>query len=100
MANTKLMNMCMIMDKDHQRVIVQDKINGNWTGITFPGGKVEKGEGIIESTIREVKEETGLEVTDLQFSCKRQVLLDKLGVRTKTWTYKSGGSPCIPTRNE
>ncbi len=22
------------------------------------------------------------------------------GVRTKTWTYKSGGSPCIPTRNE
>jgi len=33
-------------------------------------------------------------------ACKRQVLLDKLGVRTKTWTYKSGGSPCIPTRNE
>jgi len=25
---------------------------------------------------------------------------EKLGVRTKTWTYKSGGSPCIPTRNE
>jgi hypothetical protein len=25
---------------------------------------------------------------------------DRLGVRTKTWTYKSGGSPCIPTRNE
>jgi phenylacetate-CoA ligase len=23
-----------------------------------------------------------------------------MGVRTKTWTYKSGGSPCIPTRNE
>jgi len=26
--------------------------------------------------------------------------LDNMGVRTKTWTYKSGGSPCIPTRNE
>ena len=25
---------------------------------------------------------------------------DNTGVRTKTWTYKSGGSPCIPTRNE
>lgn len=25
---------------------------------------------------------------------------DVRGVRTKTWTYKSGGSPCIPTRNE
>src|SRR5690606_27656843 len=23
-----------------------------------------------------------------------------LGVRTFFWTYKSGGSPCIPTRNE
>ncbi|MGI6149685.1 MAG: hypothetical protein ACOYEU_10070 [Limnochordia bacterium] len=27
-------------------------------------------------------------------------VIDDVGVRTKTWTYKSGGSPCIPTRNE
>ncbi len=29
-----------------------------------------------------------------------QFKMDIKGVRTKTWTYKSGGSPCIPTRNE
>ena len=56
MPNTKLMNMCMIMDKNHQRVIVQDKINGNWTGITFPGGKVEKGEGVVKNSLsREIR---------------------------------------------
>ncbi|MBU5312196.1 NUDIX domain-containing protein [Tissierella carlieri] len=37
-------------------------------GITFPDGKVENGESIFESTIREVKEETGLDVKDLRFS--------------------------------
>lgn len=35
-------------------------------GITFPGGHVEKGESIIDSAIREVKEETGLTVKDLK----------------------------------
>ncbi|TCK98034.1 8-oxo-dGTP diphosphatase [Natranaerovirga hydrolytica] len=68
MTNTKLMNMCMIVDEQNDRVIVQDKVNSDWGGITFPGGKVENGESIIESTIREVKEETGLEVANLKFS--------------------------------
>ena len=36
----------------------------------------------------------------LERMCDRQDKSDPLGVRTKTWTYKSGGSPCIPTRNE
>ncbi|MCQ4923655.1 NUDIX domain-containing protein [Tissierella carlieri] len=36
--------------------------------MTFPDGKVENGESIFESTIREVKEETGLDVKDLRFS--------------------------------
>lgn len=68
MINTKLMNMCMIVDKQNHMVVVQDKVNNDQVGITFPGGKVENGESIVESTIREVKEETGLEVRDLKFS--------------------------------
>ena len=68
MINTKLMNMCMIVDKQNNRVVVQDKVNSDWSGITFPGGKVENGESIVESTIREVKEETGLEVKHLKSS--------------------------------
>ncbi|SCZ11753.1 8-oxo-dGTP diphosphatase [Alkaliphilus peptidifermentans] len=69
MTKVKLMNMCMIIDEGGNQVVVQDKINrSNWKGITFPGGHVENGESIIESTIREVKEETGLDVKDLKFS--------------------------------
>lgn len=66
LPNIKLMNMCMIVDEVNNRVIVQDRIKKDWEGITFPGGKIENGESVIESTIREVKEETGLDVSDLK----------------------------------
>lgn len=36
-----LMNMCMIED-DKGHVLVQNKVNDSYTGITFPGGHVEK----------------------------------------------------------
>lgn len=37
---------------------------GSWT---FPGGKQEYDETMIEGAIREVKEETNLDISDLQF---------------------------------
>ena len=52
-------NMCMISD-DHGNILVQDRRNPNWPGITFPGGHVEHGESFCGSVIREVQEETGL----------------------------------------
>ena len=51
--------MCMIYD-NNGNVVVQDKINQSWGGITFPGGHIEKQESFVDSVIREVKEETGL----------------------------------------
>lgn len=54
-------NMCMISDgKGH--VLVQDRRNPDWPGVTFPGGHVEKGESFTQSVIREVREETGLTI--------------------------------------
>ena len=53
-----LTNMCMVCDGD--RILVQDKINSSYTGVTFPGGHVEKGETLTEAIIREVQEESGL----------------------------------------
>lgn len=63
---TSLFNMCMIQDPKTQRVVVLNKVNSDWQGVTFPGGKIENGESFIASTIREVFEETGLEVRNLK----------------------------------
>lgn len=57
----ELTNMCIIYGDDGN-VIVQEKVNKRWGGITFPGGHVEKRESFVDSVIREVKEETGLDI--------------------------------------
>lgn len=54
-------NMCMISD-GKGNVLVQDRRNPDWPGITFPGGHVEKGESFTDAVIREVFEETGLTI--------------------------------------
>jgi len=56
-----LTNMCMIYDGD--RVLVQDKKDDSWGGITFPGGHVENGESFTDAVIREIYEETGLTIS-------------------------------------
>ena len=57
-------NMCMICDGD--KVLVQNKVNCDGAGITFPGGHVEKGESFTDAVIREVLEETGLKISSPQ----------------------------------
>lgn len=71
-----LTNMFMIYDGE--RILVQDRQNPDWPGITFPGGHVEEGESFVSSVIREVKEETGLDIQNVRLC----------GV--KQWTHKRG----------
>ena len=54
-------NMCMISD-GKGNILVQDRKNPDWPGLTFPGGHVEPGESFVESVIREIYEETGLTI--------------------------------------
>ena len=65
---TELCNMCMVTDAAG-RVLVQERLpkpSNPWSGLTFPGGHVEPGETVVASVIREVQEETGLTVSNLQ----------------------------------
>ena len=61
MENAIFTNMCMVYD-GAGNIRVQNRRNPNWPGITFPGGHVEHGESFSGSVIREVKEETGLDI--------------------------------------
>ena len=56
--------MCMVYNDDGS-FLVQNRTKNDWPGINFPGGHVEDNETIIESCIREIKEETGLDIWDL-----------------------------------
>lgn len=58
----ELTNMCLVYNKD--KILVIDRNKQDWPGLTFPGGHIEKGEDIITSVIREVKEETGLSISN------------------------------------
>lgn len=62
MPKIEMTNMCMIYKKN--KVLVQERVK-SWKGVSFPGGHVEDGESIVESTIREIKEETGLIISNL-----------------------------------
>ncbi len=55
-----LTNMCMV--QDGSKVLVEDKRSRWGNGIIFPGGHVEEHEPIVDSVIREMREETGLTI--------------------------------------
>ena len=80
-------NMCMITD-GNGNVLVQDRRNPDWPGITFPGGHVEQGESFTQSVIREVQEETGLTVKN-PVLCGTKQFQTRSGARYVVFFYKA-----------
>lgn len=47
------------------QILVLNRKKSDWPGLTFPGGHIEENEDHYSAIIREVKEETGLDIKDL-----------------------------------
>ena len=80
-------NLCMVYD-DAGNILVQERIDPNWSGICFPGGHVEPGESFVESVIREVWEETGLTIKNPILCGTKQFQTGK-GERYVVFFYKT-----------
>lgn len=90
-----LTNMCLIEDgKGNVVMQVRDPKRYSWSGYALPGGHIEAHEGLVESVIREVKEETGLTIKNPQlvgmkpkkinvisFSCTELLILKGMFIR-------------------
>ena len=67
MPKFEITNMVMVQNPENGLVVAQERVK-YWCGVVFPGGHPEENESIYDSAIREIKEETGLEIRNLK-SC-------------------------------
>ena len=82
-----LTNMCMIYD-GQGNILVQDRLDPDWPGVTFPGGHVEPGESFTRAVIREVWEETGLSI-EAPVLCGLKQFPEDDGTRYIVMLYKT-----------
>lgn len=85
--NVILTNMCLI--SDGTKVLVQNRRDVSWQGLAYPGGKVEKGESLHDSVCREVYEETGLTVSEIELCGIKQFTAEDSSYRYLVFLYKA-----------
>lgn len=68
--NVELTVLCLITDGS--RMLLQNRTKKGWQGYTLPGGHVEPGESFVDAVIREIKEETGLNIKNPRLAGVKQ----------------------------
>lgn len=84
-VNYKFWTVCMVQDGDS--VLLLDRQHDDFKGYIPPGGKVDFPESFVEAAIREVKEETGLDVSNLQFKILYEYINPKKNDRYIIFNY-------------
>ncbi len=75
-----------VTNENDEVLLVKTRRDGHWV---FPGGQIEVGENLIDGVIREVKEESGMDVT----------VSHLVGVFSNTATYEGhSGVKVVPTK--
>ena len=64
--NVEMVTCVMIQNLETNEVLVQNR-KRKYPGLSFPGGHVERGESLYDCAVREVKEETGLDIKNLKY---------------------------------
>ena len=64
MKDIEITTMCAIVKNDQVLMISR---KNSWIGWAFPGGHIENNESIYDCIKREIKEETGLDLKNIQF---------------------------------
>ncbi|WP_150273879.1 NUDIX hydrolase [Paenibacillus tepidiphilus] len=75
-----------LVESDEGKILLVQTMRGGWV---FPGGQVESGENLTDALVREIKEESGIDVT----------VSSLVGVYSNTCVYKGiDGITDIPTK--
>ena len=64
--NAEIVTCVMIQNPETKEVLVHNR-KLKYPGLSFPGGHIERGESFYDCAVREVKEETGLDVRNIKY---------------------------------
>ena len=84
--DVELTIMCCVIDYDRNCVLMINR-KKSWKGMAFPGGHLEERESVADCVKREVYEETGLEVRDLQYKGNAFFYNTDTGAKHIIWNF-------------